>query len=209
MFSTIIDNITDLTIRLTWRYLRNINCWVLSVSELGWSWCFYGFILFIALVFFGVFFCFVCFCFVSCAWCCLCLWIAHSSRFSKIYLSNSHLIKRNKIRITYIQIYLSDKLMHSILHRVIYLAPSVLINHMLILWFTLEVHEMISILNMTFYVPPLRWLDNRKRTAKVGVKHQLINIYQSHFPFRLNSHFRGWWKVLSSIISIVSPRMLD
>ena len=62
---------------------------------------------------------------------------------------------------------------------------------MLILWFTLEVHEMISILNMTFYVPPLRWLDNRKRTAKVGIKHQLINQYKSHDPFRLNSHFRG------------------
>jgi hypothetical protein len=49
---------------------------------------------------------------------------------------------------------------------------------MFILWFTLEVHEIISLLDVTFHVPPLKWLDNRKGTAKVGVKHLSINQYK-------------------------------
>jgi hypothetical protein len=36
------------------------------------------------------------------------------------------------------------------------LTPCVFINPMFILWFTLEVHEIISLLDVTFHVPPLK-----------------------------------------------------
>ena len=138
--------------------------------------------------------------FVSCAWCCLCLWIAHSSCFSKIYSNNCLLIKSNKIRINYIQIPSPFQILYIVLGHVF-------INLMLILWFILEVHDMFYLLDMTFYVPPLKWLDNWKRTPKVGIKQQPINQGKSYVPFRLNSHFRGSWKVISSYDNFHGPQM--